>query len=242
MRLSCSRLNSFRPSFSATRFSYSSVTALFSHTSSLRVPSLSFAPSIWHSTLLCWGEAFSIINFAELAYFEMCPYVSAHITYIYTAPRVLGHTYMRQTGVALTSKDDQPLSFYHVRCRSVAARAGSVHFNGPEGRGQDQPTTGSPQTIQHSLVNTKRHTMMFHHNPLPAWVEQAHLHAINNTDSLSSSQTTIPPGLVNWLVNRGAWQKVKGHTERGYTHSRHINRAHDEYSSRKPGLTWASIN
>ena len=40
--------------------------------------------SVWHSTLLCWGEvsvgtvAFSIINLAELAYFEMCAYPYAH--------------------------------------------------------------------------------------------------------------------------------------------------------------------
>ena len=97
-------------------------------------------------------------------------------------------------------KDNQPLSFNHVRCRGVAARAGSVHLIysmdrklGRKGGARTHPqqhhpvpqgglfskkfppTTGSPlecpQTmpkIQHSLVNTKRHTwtsITFHHTP-----------------------------------------------------------------------------
>ena len=84
--------------------------------------------------------------------------------------------------------DNQLLSLSHVRCRGVAARAGSVHLIysvdqklGQKGRARTRPqqhhpvpqggpfskkfrpTTRSPQTmpiVQHSLVNIKRHTMM----------------------------------------------------------------------------------
>ena len=85
------------------------------------------------------------------------------------------------------------------------------------------PTTGSPQTmpiVQHSLVNTKRHTIMsmtFHHTPttitLPAWVEQIHLCTINNLSHTDSFSWVLH--LINWLIEgQGGVATVKGLAER----------------------------
>ena len=123
-------------------------------------------------------------------------------------------------------KDNQPLSFNHVRCRGVAARAGSVHLmdrklcrvrtrphqhhpvpqGGPFSR-KFWPTTRSPQTmpiLEHSLVNTKRMSMTSHHTHfLHGWSKSTYTQQLF-THSLSSSQTVpvIPPGsstsLTDW--------------------------------------------
>ena len=96
-------------------------------------------------------------------------------------------------------KDNQPLSFNHVHCRGVAARAGSVHtqWTGSWARRErpehahntilkeahsprnfDRPPTGSPQTmpiVQHS-PDIDDIPPPQPHNPLPAWVEQPFTH------------------------------------------------------------------
>ena len=116
--------------------------------------------------------------------------------------------------------------------------------------------TGRPQTmpiVQHSLDNTKRHTMTsmtFHHTPTtttqPAQVDQIHdppphNQNLSHTDRLSFSQTVpaIPPGSSTTLTDRtrreglcqtngGGVTKVKGHTEwrPRPPHSCDINSAH----------------
>ena len=138
-------------------------------------------------------------------------------------------------------KDNQPLAFSHVCCRGVAARAGSVHLIysevGLEGEHAHNSTIlfrpfyfdRPPEAHNVDDIPPQRH------NPLPARVEQVYPHTINNlshTDSLSSNQHLgPPPGL--YQANGGERSKV---TQRGRTHSCHINRAHAQ-----PGFK-ASIN
>ena len=87
----------------------------------------------------------------------------------------------------------------HVRCRGVATRVGSVHFQwtgtGPEGRGQNTPTTAPSSSSRMPILQENRSTsektmpgqhQKAHndpsqlHNPLPARVEQVHSHTISN--------------------------------------------------------------
>ena len=112
--------------------------------------------------------------------------------------------------------DTQPLLFNHIRCRSVAAGAGSVHLiNGPE-----QPSCSSRTLILTQVHNAQPrldNSTQWHsttplpqpHNQLPVWVD---FHTIN------------PPCV--WLegvykANWGGVAMVKGHGEWG-RHSCHI--------------------
>ena len=113
-------------------------------------------------------------------------------------------------------------SFNHVRCRGVAARAGSIQWTGTHNstilflEDLQEPMKSTMSIVQHSLDRHTKTSMAFHHtlpephNPLPAWVEQIHL---SHTDSLP----TIPPGSSTertgleglCQANKGAWLRSK---------------------------------
>ena len=84
-------------------------------------------------------------------------------------------------------KDNQPLSFNHIRCRGVAARAGSVHLIysklGWKGEARTRPQQHHPvrpilqeiSTNHQKSANNANNTHVDdipphpHHNPLSAW-------------------------------------------------------------------------
>ena len=129
-------------------------------------------------------------------------------------------------------KDNQPLSFNHVRCRGVAARAGSVHLIyrklGRKGGARTRPQHHHPvpqggpfskkfppPEVHLKSTNNAHNRWHSPHNTLPAWVEQVHIHTINNLshiESLSSSalQYTWVLHLMNWAGLEGLCQASGG--------------------------------
>ena len=144
-------------------------------------------------------------------------------------------------------KDNQSLSFNHVCCRGVPARAGSVpqwtgSWEGPE-HAHNSTILFSPFSKKFPLEANANNTAQQHNdvNQLPALVEQVHLFTINlsHTDSLSSSQTVsaIPPGSSSSLADWTGLESPnggKGQYERGHTLTPHLRAMH---SSRKPDLS-----
>ena len=136
-------------------------------------------------------------------------------------------------------KNNQPLSFNHVRCRGLAASVHLVYsmdwklgWKGarPQQHHRVSKKFASPQTMPIVRWSTPKGTQWRPttsppqpHNPLPVWMEQVHLHRINlsHTKSLSSSQTVpaLPPGsstsLTGWTGLEGLCQANGGGVVKG---------------------------
>ena len=139
-------------------------------------------------------------------------------------------------------KDHQPLSFSHVHCRGVAARAGSVDLiysmDRKLGWGQNtpttapscwgpfskkfQPTTGWKSTMPIVQHSTKRHTtsMTFHHTHHNNTTHFLHGWSKSTSTTLTASPSArLGSSTSSARLMEGAWQKIKGHAERGRAHS-----------------------
>ena len=121
-------------------------------------------------------------------------------------------------------QDIQPRLFNHVRCKGVAARAGSVHFmysNDRKGGARTHPsTTGSPSTNitgQHEPLHHTPNTMV----PPTSWVGGTTTPPHNNqpADRLPVSSSSLTDRLGLGLEGGQRWPVAGAHPPPAYATS-----------------------